>query len=674
MGPKSYGDPIKIPDLKAYHQDAGKYPPPEGAMKYPPMGEPMKYTGPDGKPHYVQESHHPLARSPYDSNIMMKYGDPMAKYGLPPGPNMQPQDLKYPPPDPGPLKPPYHGENLIKGSPYAESPAGKYPPPESPIDASSRTTPNQDSQSSNSNSQSQFHSPHPSQNSSPIIPQVSNHVGMHPQNLVASHPGLPGSMHPVSHSPMVSTSSSPPVTASNMPVVTSSALMPPSATATSTGPAGPMVSSAHHPSGGGPPSHLTLHRPHQDIPPSIHHGSVPHPLPGHNLPTSHHVPISNQVRTPSPGPQRVSEGSNSNSAMNPREPNQQPPPPQHRSSPLAALPPSQSTLLGSIPLHLGSSAPPGIPLTHPGHPSHMIPPTLSGSGPLPLINNSLSGMGEPLPGRRTPPNVVSSAATGPPTPAGPTSAFSRASPSVQSSSLHSTSSHRSVSPAQASGSISRASPLHPVPQSPLGHHSSASALSAAAAAVAERDRHALLRQQSPHMTPPPVSSASALMASPLSKMYGPQGQRGIGSASPPHHLRPGASPPVIRHPQMPLPLPIIGPGGAMPPMGVHPAQNPYPHHLLHPSMFYAHHHNPFPSPYPYHPYGPGFTPYMKPPPPTGPMEPTVIAPVHHPSISARSAEETPSHSDKSLSMSSSQNSQHKVDFFFKNLCFVFLRL
>jgi arginine-glutamic acid dipeptide repeats protein len=41
---------------------------------------------------------------------------------------------------------------------------------------------------------------------------------------------------------------------------------------------------------------------------------------------------------------------------------------------------------------------------------------------------------------------------------------------------------------------------------------------------------------------------------------------------------------------------------------MHPSQNPYSHHLLHPSMFYPH--NPFNSPYPYSPYGPTGYPYV----------------------------------------------------------------
>uniref|UniRef100_T1GD06 Uncharacterized protein n=1 Tax=Megaselia scalaris TaxID=36166 RepID=T1GD06_MEGSC len=173
-----------------------------------------------------------------------------------------------------------------------------------------------------------------------------------------------------------------------------------------------------------------------------------------------------------------------------------------------------------------------------------------------------------------------------------------------------------------------------VPQSPLGNHPSTNqAMSTAAAVAAERDRHAsMLRQQSPHMTPPPTSSSAsaaaataALMASPHSKLYPggpPQGQRGLGT-SPPPHLRPGASPPVIRHPQMPLPLPIPG----IPQM----PQNPYGHPLLHSPMFYPHH-NPFNAPYGY-PYGPSPFSYMKPPTgPGGPLDPAtaaVMAGHHH---------------------------------------------
>lgn len=126
------------------------------------------------------------------------------------------------------------------------------------------------------------------------------------------------------------------------------------------------------------------------------------------------------------------------------------------------------------------------------------------------------------------------------------------------------------------------------------------------------------------------------------------------AASPPHHLRPGTSPPVIRHPQMPLALPLIGQPGPMPsPMSMHP-HNPYSHHLIHPMFAYSHQHNPFNSPYPYHPYPPGFQ-YMKPPTASG-LEPGVMPP-HHPGQVPSRCEEPPSHAaDKNA-----QNSmQHKI--------------
>lgn len=681
-----HSDPIKIPDIKSYHQDAVKFSSDNASTlkSYPPIPtDPLKFGATDGsnKGHFLPEPppHHQLSRSPYDTSIMMKYGDPMAKYGgIPPPlpPHGQPQDLKYPPSDAG-LKS-YHGENLIKGSPYTSGggttdsqSSSKYPPPGSPIDASARTTPNQDSQGSNSNSQSHFHSPHPSQNPSPIIPQVQSHPGLHSQNLIVSHPGLPqSSLHPVVSHSLVSTSSSPATTVPNSSLQSSTSMLMPPSISTSvssiSGHVGSIPSSIHHqlPPPPGSSSHLPpLHRPHQDIPPSIHHPSaIPLSLHSHGIPPpTGHGPSAHGGRSPSPAPPQRHESGNNNSssALNQRETNQQH---SHRSSPLTGL--SSNAIIGHpLPLHLGGAGP--LPLAHPHHPSHLaMPPAIPmGATPISLIGSSAMGaISEPSSGgRRTPQQpVTSSVSSGLSTATAPVSAFSRASPSVQnSSSLHNNSSHRSSSPATSSGNLSRQSPLHPVPQSPLGHHPSASALSAAAAAVAERDRHALMRQQSPHMTPPPVSSASALMASPLSKMYGPQSQRGLGSSPPPHHLRPGASPPVIRHPQMPLPLPLIGPGAGIPPMSVHPAQSPYPHHLLHPSMFYGHHH-PFNSPYPYHPYGPGFAAaasYMKPPPPTGPLEPAAVLP-HHQSMSSTRPEENTSHSDKQLN--NSQNSQHKV--------------
>lgn len=101
--------------------------------------------------------------------------------------------------------------------------------------------------------------------------------------------------------------------------------------------------------------------------------------------------------------------------------------------------------------------------------------------------------------------------------------------------------------------------------------------------------------------------------------------------------RPGASSPVVRHPTMPLPLQIMGPSSGLQSPVMHPSQNPYPHHLLHPSMFYAH--NPFNSPYPYAPYGPSPAAYsyMK---GAGPLDGQLL---HHPtSIPPPRSDEPPS--------------------------------
>lgn len=207
------------------------------------------------------------------------------------------------------------------------------------------------------------------------------------------------------------------------------------------------------------------------------------------------------------------------------------------------------------------------------------------------------------------------------------SSLSRSSPLV--SSMHHSAggpfslAHRPPSPSGAHATnLSRTSPLH-LQQGP--HPSS----------MAERDRQ-MLRQQSPHMTPPPTSASSQMISSPLGKMYAP-GQR--PNSPPPHHFRPGASPPVVRHPQMPLPLPMMGPGAGMPSQVMHPSQNPYQHHpLIHPSMFYGH--NPFNSPYSYPPYAPPGFAYMKP--PSGnPMDNPMLS--HHPtSIPPPRSDEPPS--------------------------------
>uniref|UniRef100_A0A1B0A750 Arginine-glutamic acid dipeptide repeats protein n=1 Tax=Glossina pallidipes TaxID=7398 RepID=A0A1B0A750_GLOPL len=753
-------DPLKIPDLKGSYAPGGlgtpqantsvlgensthKYGsglPDQQSSNTGSIGLLPGSTPPPGiavpKAHYQHEVQHTMTRPPFESatGLMIKYGDPLtSKYG---------SDLKYSAPqgslnDLGSgLKPSPYGENLIKSSPYVGNEGTlKYTPSESPIDASSRSTPGQDSQSSNSSSQplsqQQFQSPHPS----PHMPSPASGglpPGMHPQNLVSPHGGLPP--HPahlsqsssmqsnsaVSQVPQTPMHPTPPPSSNSTPqsglLHLGSTSVPSTLPLTSTAscaPPGPItMASGIHPQHL-PPSHLhQIHRPHPELPPGagIHsHAPIPlslqshdlrngppPPMQAHGLSQQPQQPQTGTARTPSPA-QQPSRGIHDDRSSGPGIPSSSqlresaasqsssaPPqqsPHSHRTSPLPGLAgnPPHGLIGHPLPIHPHlAHLPPG----HPGH--HMLSHSLAalgpGAGPIALLAGppTLNNLQESGLNRRTPPSshlqqshsAVSSASGSMPPHASnssssasntlttntvPSSAFSRASPSVQTNSIGGgpggglggsstggnnsgtpgslTSSagvvHRSVSPASSASSLSRQSPLHPVPQSPLSHHPSSSALSAAAAA-AERDRHALLRQQSPHMTPPPVSSTSALMASPLSKMYGPQaGQRGLGT-SPPPHLRPGASPPVIRHPQMPLPLPLIPAGAGIPQIGVHPAQSPYPHPLLHPSMFYSpHHHNPFNSPYGYGPYGPGYPPPPHAPPYQDAGQTHVIKPTSH---------------------------------------------
>lgn len=303
------------------------------------------------------------------------------------------------------------------------------------------------------------------------------------------------------------------------------------------------------------------------------------------------------------------------------------------------------------------------------HPAHLGPPLLPSGIPgvnsaLPMIGSSplTASVAMSSEGRRTPTSLAMSSSA-PSISSQTSSAFSRTSPSVQFSHP---SAHRPQSPSQPPSNLTRGSPLHLHHSSPAPNSSSA-ALSAAAAAAAERDRQAMLRQQSPPTSSAPLS----MMSTPLNKMYGQQvptstpnqiptsqsshtpQNRSMMSTSPPpsamaqHHLRPGTSPPVIRHPQMPLPLPLITTPGTIPtPIGMHP-HSPYSHHLIHP-MFYSHHQNPFNSPYPYQPYPPNFQ-YMKP--PGAAIETGML---HHPAQVPSRCEEP------STDKSASSNMQHKI--------------
>lgn len=326
---------------------------------------------------------------------------------------------------------------------------------------------------------------------------------------------------------------------------------------------------------------------------------------------------------------------------------------------IPGMPPSAAAMLNhSLPLHLPHPNLHMAPshLGGPLHPGALLPPSMGGpNAPLSLIgppsqpSSALSTLMDVAAGRRSPnarsdlhPPPSSSSANSVTQSTSSVSSMNRSSPSVSSAS---NSVHRSQSPAGNQGGLSRTSPLHPIAQSPLGPHSQ-TASSTMAAIAAERERQ-IMRQQSPHMTPPPTSVAS-LMVSPLNKLYPSSGphQRGLGtSPPPPSHFRPGASPPVIRHaqhPSMALPIPMMGhPSQGM----LHPSQNPYAHPL---SMFYPH--GPFPPGYPAYgpsPYGPSFA-YIKPPGPGGgPMDGQLMG--HHPtSVPPPRQDESPHGNSKPL--------------------------
>lgn len=553
--------------------------------------------------------------------------DPMMKYELQhPG-----IDLKYLPPDhparafaDNAMKGQFSADNLMKGSHYP--PDIKYPPlppsataSDTPIDASARVTPNQDSQGSNSNSQpTTLPSPLPLTSQSSLIPSFVGHPGLNlSSHLPANHPSLMGS-------------SGPPLGASSLPPTSGS--------------------SPFMPLQGG------LHRPE-----AISTGSRTFPT---STSTTSSSSLSSAGSAFGPGPgnplyatSRLSESHRDGL----------------RTSPLGPLLHGSPHPLLSHPLPLHHLGHPGIGLSH--HPAH-LPPHLHNHLMQPLgPNTPLPLIGGPQPSSNPLSSLIEAAGRGTPTSGPPSNHMTSSqhnsviqSPSapsgLNSSSLSRTSplvhpspggqfSHRPQSPnSNHPANLSRNSPLHLGGQ-PVGPSSSAMS--------AERDRH-LMRQQSPHMTPPPTSSSS-MVSSPLSKMYGPpgsqQGQR--PNSPPPQHFRPGASPPV-RHPSMPLAMPLL----QSPVM--HP-QSPYPHHLLHPSMFYAAH-NPFNSPYPYSAYGPppGAYSYIK---SGGPLDGGLMQHHHPTSIPPpRSDEPQSPHSNgpKSVSLhdkikspapsKSSQNSNH----------------
>lgn len=597
--------------IKSFAQDlsGSKYVPPEDS-KFSIDGVPLKGTYPPGTG--------PI-RHPYEGPMGMLKFDPMTgKYGQPP---MQPQDIKFGAPDaahlgmkfggePGqpPMKLQFSAENLIKNSDQQQQ---KYARPDSP----SRVTPNQDSQGSNSSSQP-----------TPI--------------------SIPSRLPGENWSPLTSQ------TGPTMPMMNSSGTPPTSSTVTTptTQSSSPFFSSATGP----------FHRPYQDskpMPPSSSSGSQ---FP----PAAHQGPGQSQFSSLGGPPQNISAGQgrpNEPLPISSRDPNGGPARgPSPMTSLIPGMPPSAAAMLNhSLPLHLPHPNMHMAPshLGGPLHPGALLPPSMGGPNvPLSLIgppsqpSSALSTLMDVAAGRRSPsarsdlhPPPSSSSANSVTQSTSSASSMNRSSPSVSSAS---NSLHRSQSPAGSQGGLSRTSPLHPIAQSPLGPHSQ-TASSTMAAIAAERERQ-IMRQQSPHMTPPPTS-VSSLMVSPLNKLYpssGPHQRGGLGtSPPPPSHFRPGASPPVIRHaqhPSMALPIPMMGhPSQGM----LHPSQNPYAHPL---SMFYPH--GPFPpgySPYGPSPYGPGFA-YIKPPGPGGgPMDGQLMG--HHPtSVPPPRQDESPHGNSKPL--------------------------
>lgn len=554
----------------------------------------------DSHPPPPPQEHAPpgMLRHPYDPIGMMKYD--MSPAGL---------DLKYLPPDhparafaDNALKSQqFTADNLIKGPSHYPP----IPPPisasDGPIDASShRSTPNQDSQGSNSMDSGKPPAlPSPSQQPPSLVPSFVGHPGLNPsQPLPANHPSFMSSSNP-------SLPSLPPTSSSSSPFI---------------------------------PIQGALPRPE-----AISSGSSKF---------SNASTITTPSTTMSMSSSLLSTAA---SAFGPGPVN-----PLYSSPRLLERDGMQRTPpLGQIPHHLLSHPLQLHPLSHPGlglpHPAAHLPPHMLGpNAPIPLIggphppSNALSSLIEAA-GRGTPTSLPSSISHIPSSqhnssviqsPSGNTSlnssSLSRSSPLVQGA--FSSHSHRPQSPSgNHPANLSRSSPLHLSQAPPVGP--SPSAISA------ERERH-LMRQQSPHMTPPPSSTASSMGSSPLSsKMYG-QGQGPGQRPNSPPPFRPGASPPVVRHPTMPLPMPLVQS------QLMHP-QSPYPPHLLHPSMFYAAH-NPFNSPYPYSPYGPPpgaySAAYLK---GAGPLDGALMTHPHPTSIPPPRSDEPPSpHSNGPKSVTS----------------------
>lgn len=440
-----------------------------------------------------------LRHHPYEP--LMKF-DPM-KYELP-HPAM---DLKYFPPEhPARAyaesvalsKSQFSADNLIKGSSHYPTDLKYQPSSDSqPLDAS-RVTPNQDSQGSNSNSQpATLPSPSPLTTASLSIPP--------PSSLFVSHPGLmPSGPLPGNH-PLLNAGIPPSLSASSL-VSSSSPFLP-------------------IPSG--------LHRPDP-------------------IPSTASRSFASTITTAAISSSSISSagsafGPGGSSLYSRPLDNGRDGIPHHRSSPLGPLlhGAPHPLLSHPLPLHLGHPGLAGLQPHHlPPHLHNHLMQPLGPNTPLPLIggppqpsSNPLSSLIEAA-GRRTPnssinhigqsqqqqqqqaPTQTSSSQqlnsnnsiTSSSNALNSASSLSRNSPHVHPSSSgafthrpQSPSSNQSNHPAN----LSRNSPLHLGAGQPIGP--------SPASISAERERH-LMRQQSPHMTPPPNSSASSLVASPLSKM------------------------------------------------------------------------------------------------------------------------------------------------------------
>lgn len=470
-----------------------------------------------------------MLRHPYEP--LMKF-DPMMKYELPhPG-----LDLKYLPPEhparlyaDGALKSQFSADNLIKGSSHYPPPHDlKYPPnlsssasqpPQSQTssqqqpnevpahDSSSRVTPNQDSQGSNSNSQPST-LPSPSTQSPSLTSQPSslNNTVPQPPTSFVSHPGLSiSSGHlPANH---------PSLLGSNMPPSLGPSSLPNSSNSS---PFLPIPSSG-------------LHRPD---PISSTGSRAFSSATTTTTSSSNSLSSANSAFGPGNSLYSMSRGENNRDGLHAP----------HRTSPLAPLlHGSPHPLLSHpLPLHLGHPSLSGLP----PHPAAHLPPHLhnhlmqplgaGGNTPLPLIGgpqpstNPLTSLIEAA-GRRTPTSSVPSSinhmapssqhnsviqSPSAPSNLNSSSSLSRTSPLVHPTPSGAfTHTHRPQSPSSNHpANLSRNSPLH------LGGQPVGPSPAALSAAAAERERH-LMRQQSPHMTPPPPTSSSAsLVPSPLSKM------------------------------------------------------------------------------------------------------------------------------------------------------------